>query len=238
VSLATTIQARALQHILGTAYHFDWQELGPGSVHEGQYRPESQGTDARQAPQDAWPRLTRFTVDLAATMHGFLGNFAARAGADKSDVMRELLRPLRDDADLATRVQPALHRVRTRCAKPEGWRRDDLGAGHLRRTRLGDPGNVENADPLSALRVPRFPDQVRDPLDQRVESSLRQSYELGERGTLEFGPVVHPPARRRWAAATFSSQSGTICSIGVPSRLPVRTASCMAWSLASYPGSE
>jgi len=33
--LATTIQARALQHILGTAYSFDWQELGPGSVYVG-----------------------------------------------------------------------------------------------------------------------------------------------------------------------------------------------------------
>jgi hypothetical protein len=34
--LATIIQARALQHILGTAYHFDWQELGPGSVYIGE----------------------------------------------------------------------------------------------------------------------------------------------------------------------------------------------------------
>lgn len=33
--LATTIQARALQGILGTDYHFDWQELGPGSVYIG-----------------------------------------------------------------------------------------------------------------------------------------------------------------------------------------------------------
>jgi hypothetical protein len=34
--LATTIQARALQRILGTTYHFDWQEFGrPGSVYIG-----------------------------------------------------------------------------------------------------------------------------------------------------------------------------------------------------------
>ena len=33
--LATTIQAHALQHILGTPYSFDWQELGPESVYIG-----------------------------------------------------------------------------------------------------------------------------------------------------------------------------------------------------------
>lgn len=33
--LATTIQSRALQNILGSAYSFDWQELGPGSVYIG-----------------------------------------------------------------------------------------------------------------------------------------------------------------------------------------------------------
>lgn len=33
--LATTIQARALQHILGSAYDFDWQEHLPGSVYTG-----------------------------------------------------------------------------------------------------------------------------------------------------------------------------------------------------------
>jgi hypothetical protein len=33
--LAITIQSRALQRILGTGYHFDWQELGPGSVYIG-----------------------------------------------------------------------------------------------------------------------------------------------------------------------------------------------------------
>ena len=33
--LATTIQARAIQQILGTTYNFDWQDLGPGSVYIG-----------------------------------------------------------------------------------------------------------------------------------------------------------------------------------------------------------
>lgn len=33
--LATTIQSRAIQRILGGPYNFDWQELGPGSVYIG-----------------------------------------------------------------------------------------------------------------------------------------------------------------------------------------------------------
>lgn len=33
--LATTIQARSIQGIPGSAYHFGWQELGPGSVYIG-----------------------------------------------------------------------------------------------------------------------------------------------------------------------------------------------------------
>jgi len=33
--LATTIQSRAIQRILGSAYNFDWQELGPGSAYIG-----------------------------------------------------------------------------------------------------------------------------------------------------------------------------------------------------------
>jgi hypothetical protein len=50
--------------------------------------------------------------------------------------------------------------------------------------------------------------------------------------TFELGPVAVPLARRRLAAASRSSQSGTTCSIGVP-RLPARTASSTAWCLAS-----
>ncbi len=34
--LATTIQSRAIQRILGSAYNFDWHELGPGSVFIGE----------------------------------------------------------------------------------------------------------------------------------------------------------------------------------------------------------
>lgn len=33
--LATTIQSRAIQRILGSTYNFDWQELGPGTVYIG-----------------------------------------------------------------------------------------------------------------------------------------------------------------------------------------------------------
>lgn len=33
--LATTIQSRAIQRILGTAYNFGWEELGPGTVYIG-----------------------------------------------------------------------------------------------------------------------------------------------------------------------------------------------------------
>jgi len=32
---ATTIQARAIQRILGDIYTFDWQELGPGNIYIG-----------------------------------------------------------------------------------------------------------------------------------------------------------------------------------------------------------
>jgi hypothetical protein len=34
--MATTIQSRAIQRILGSAYNFDWHELGPGSVFIGE----------------------------------------------------------------------------------------------------------------------------------------------------------------------------------------------------------
>jgi len=94
--------------------------------------------------------------------------------------------------------------------------------------------NIGNILPRGLLIL----DSRRDVLNQRVEGSLRKSLELHECLALKLGLVAHPPARRRWAAATFSSQSGTISSIGVPSRLPDRTASCIAASLPAYPGSE
>jgi hypothetical protein len=45
--------------------------------------------------------------------------------------------------------------------------------------------------------VPRFPDQIHNAFHHRVECIPWKAVELGERGTLEFSSVGHPPARRR-----------------------------------------
>jgi hypothetical protein len=65
------------------------------------------------APQPVPPvrqRPVRFTLDLAPELHAYLSEFAAAAGADKSDVMRELLRQMRADSSLGTRVTAEVHR--------------------------------------------------------------------------------------------------------------------------------
>jgi hypothetical protein len=74
------------------------------------------------AVQDASPRTdpgpsarpprpekpVRFTLDLSRDQHRFLKEFALDTEADASVIMRELLTQLRDDPDLAQRVQASV----------------------------------------------------------------------------------------------------------------------------------
>jgi hypothetical protein len=75
-------------------------------------RPAPEPARPRQAPRAARQRPVRFTLDLAPELHTYLGDVAAAAGADKSDVMRELLRQMRADPDLAARVSAEVQRRR------------------------------------------------------------------------------------------------------------------------------
>jgi hypothetical protein len=67
---------------------------------------------AARRPAPARQRPVRFTLDLSPELHSYLGDFAAGADADKSDVMRELLRQMRTDRELAGRVTAEIHRRR------------------------------------------------------------------------------------------------------------------------------
>lgn len=64
----------------------------------------------RQAPRAARQRPVRFTLDLVPDMHAYLTDVALAADTDKSDVMRELLRQMRADPQLAERVTAGIHR--------------------------------------------------------------------------------------------------------------------------------
>lgn len=54
------------------------------------------------------PKPVRFTLDLSREQHRFLKEFALDTEADAAVIMRALLTQLRDDADLAQRVQASI----------------------------------------------------------------------------------------------------------------------------------
>ena len=60
---------------------------------------------------------TRITVDLMADLHGFLRGYSQARDVAAADVIRELLRQVRDDADLSARVTAELARRREALAE-------------------------------------------------------------------------------------------------------------------------
>src|SRR5690348_13535994 len=68
----------------------------PGSV------PEVRDEPVPAARRPARP--VRITVDLAADLHGFLRGYAQARDVAAADVIRELIRQLREDGDLSARV--------------------------------------------------------------------------------------------------------------------------------------
>ena len=64
--------------------------------------------EARPRPE----KPVRFTLDLDRARHQFLKQYALRIEADASQVVRVLLDQLRDDPDLATRVQATIWQAR------------------------------------------------------------------------------------------------------------------------------
>ena len=57
-------------------------------------------------------RPVRITVDLAADLHGFLRGYAQARDVAAADVMRELIRQLREDGQLSAKVTAELERRR------------------------------------------------------------------------------------------------------------------------------
>jgi hypothetical protein len=68
-------------------------------------RPARARRPVRQTP-------VRITVDLAPELHSYLRDTAQSAGVVGADVIRELLRQMRSDEDLATRVETEIWRRR------------------------------------------------------------------------------------------------------------------------------
>ena len=62
-------------------------------------------------------RPTRITVDLVTDLHGFLRGYAQARDVAAADVIRELIRQLRADPDLSTRVSAELDRRREALAE-------------------------------------------------------------------------------------------------------------------------
>jgi hypothetical protein len=62
-------------------------------------------------------RPTRITVDLVADLHGFLRGYAQVRDVAAADVVRELIRQLRADPDLSSRVTAELERRREALAE-------------------------------------------------------------------------------------------------------------------------
>lgn|ERR1035437_640318 len=72
--------------------------------------------DSAQAARSSG-RPTRITVDLVADLHGFLRGYAQARDVAAADVIRELIRQLRADPDLSTRVTAELERRREALAE-------------------------------------------------------------------------------------------------------------------------
>jgi hypothetical protein len=100
---------RAVQAVPPSA---DPTAAAPAEVASG---PAPSAAASRPAPRaKRQPRQApiRFTLDLVPELHTYLRDFAQQADVVGADVMRELLRQLRGDPELAARVEAELWRRR------------------------------------------------------------------------------------------------------------------------------
>ena len=79
-------------------------------------RNEPAGAVPPAAPRER-ARPTRITVDLAGELYGFLRGYAQDRHVAAADVLRELIRQLRDDPDLSVRVTAEAERRREALAE-------------------------------------------------------------------------------------------------------------------------
>lgn len=77
--------------------------------------PEARDEAAAAARRPVRP--VRITVDLAADLHGFLRGYAQTRDVAAADVIRELIRQLREDGQLSAKVTAELERRREALAE-------------------------------------------------------------------------------------------------------------------------
>jgi hypothetical protein len=73
--------------------------------------------DPRPAPAGERGKPTRITVDLAAELYSYLRGYARGRDIAEADVVRELIRQMRNDPDLSARVTAELARRRDALAE-------------------------------------------------------------------------------------------------------------------------
>jgi hypothetical protein len=73
--------------------------------------------DPRPAPAGEQGKPTRITVDLAAELYSYLRGYARGRDIAAADVVRELIRQMRNDPDLSARVTAELARRREALAE-------------------------------------------------------------------------------------------------------------------------
>ena len=73
--------------------------------------------DPRPAPAGERGKPTRITIDLAAELYSYLRGYARGRDIAAADVVRELIRQMRNDPDLSARVTAELARRREALAE-------------------------------------------------------------------------------------------------------------------------
>src|ERR1700759_1043775 len=88
-------------------------EPEPDAVTQARDRSE----DPRPAPAGERDKPTRITIDLAAELYSYLRGYARGRDIAAADVVRELIRQMRNDPDLSARVTAELARRREALAE-------------------------------------------------------------------------------------------------------------------------
>lgn len=88
-------------------------EPEPDAVTQARDRSE----DPRPAPAGERGKPTRITIDLAAELYSYLRGYARGRDIAAADVVRELIRQMRNDPDLSARVTAELARRREALAE-------------------------------------------------------------------------------------------------------------------------
>ena len=89
-------------------------EPGPDAVTQARDGSEE---DPRPAPAGERDKPTRITIDLAAELYSYLRGYARGRDIAAADVVRELIRQMRNDPDLSARVTAELARRREALAE-------------------------------------------------------------------------------------------------------------------------